>query len=296
MEMQQIRYFLAVAQELNFTRAAELCQVSQPALTRSIQALENELGGPLFHRERANTHLSELGRIMAPYLESIRAQAEAATEHARAAKAMDNVTLNFGAMCTIGPAVISDFLINFGQAHTGVQLNVCDEGAHALLDRLKGGDLEIGVLGMPDVISEEFHELPLFRERFVIVLPLDHHLAQQNAVRSKDLHKQAYINRRNCEIFDYAKSIFHANGAFMRQVFSSERDDWVLGMVRSGMGLGLFPEFSVFPPDVAVRPLIEPVIERTISLVTVRGRPHSSAVGAFVQSARLHKWPKADPN
>ncbi|MGY9105521.1 MAG: LysR family transcriptional regulator, partial [Alphaproteobacteria bacterium] len=71
MEMQQVRYFLALAQELNFTRAAEACNVTQPALTRAIKGLEDELGGPLFHRERANTHLSELGLIMRPHIEAI---------------------------------------------------------------------------------------------------------------------------------------------------------------------------------------------------------------------------------
>ena len=68
MEMHQIRYFLAVADELNFTRAATKCNVSQPSLTRAIKLLEEELGGPLFHRERANTHLSELGQTVRPNL------------------------------------------------------------------------------------------------------------------------------------------------------------------------------------------------------------------------------------
>src|SRR3954449_12443032 len=66
MEMHQVRYFLAVADELNFTRAAERCHVAQPSLTRAIKLLEEELGGPLLHRERANTHLSELGRMVKP--------------------------------------------------------------------------------------------------------------------------------------------------------------------------------------------------------------------------------------
>ena len=74
MEMHQVRYFLAVAEELNFTRAAEKCHVAQPSLTRAIQLLEGELGGPLFHRERANTHLSELGRTVKPYLEQVYGQ------------------------------------------------------------------------------------------------------------------------------------------------------------------------------------------------------------------------------
>src|SRR5881398_739593 len=98
MEMQQVRYFVTLAQVLNFTRAAELCNVSQPALTRAIQQLEHELGGPLFHRERGNTHLSELGRLMQPYLEAIHEQTRAAKEHAKAAAKLEKATLTIGAM------------------------------------------------------------------------------------------------------------------------------------------------------------------------------------------------------
>ena len=69
MEMHQVRYFLAVSETLNFTRAAERCNVSQPALTRAVKKLEEELGGPLFRRERNLSHLTELGRMMKPHLE-----------------------------------------------------------------------------------------------------------------------------------------------------------------------------------------------------------------------------------
>ena len=77
MEMQQVRYFLAVCEELNFTRAAEKCHVAQPSLTRAIKLLEDELGGPLFHRERNNTHLSELGNSVRPFLEEVYQRAPA---------------------------------------------------------------------------------------------------------------------------------------------------------------------------------------------------------------------------
>src|SRR5262249_49974825 len=70
MEMHQVRYFLAVAQELNFSRAAEKCNVSQPSLSRAIQQLEGEFGGPLFHRERHLTHLTDLGEMVRPHLET----------------------------------------------------------------------------------------------------------------------------------------------------------------------------------------------------------------------------------
>ena len=79
MEMQQVIYFQALCEELNFTRAARRCNVSQPSLTRSIRLLEEEFGGALLHRERNNTHLSELGQIVKPHLDRILEQAEAAT-------------------------------------------------------------------------------------------------------------------------------------------------------------------------------------------------------------------------
>lgn len=68
MEMHQVRYFLAVARELNFTRAAEECNVAQPSLTRAIRQLEGELGGDLFRRERPQAQLTELGQRMLPHL------------------------------------------------------------------------------------------------------------------------------------------------------------------------------------------------------------------------------------
>jgi LysR family hydrogen peroxide-inducible transcriptional activator len=84
MEMHQVRYFLAVARRLNFTRAAEELRVAQPSLTRAIQKLETELGGLLFRRERSNTHLTELGRVTLPHLEATFAAAETAKSHASA--------------------------------------------------------------------------------------------------------------------------------------------------------------------------------------------------------------------
>ncbi len=293
MEMQQVRYFLALARALNFTRAAESCNVTQPALTRAIQALEAELGGRLFHRERNQTHLSELGRLMLPYIQSIHAQADAARMRAKSVGRMKNVELKIGAMCTLSPNLLSDFIVAFQRANDGVDLNVTDGAAKQLFHQLSAGEREIGVVGYPGEIDDRFHALPLFRERFVAVLPRDHRLANQKEVRIAELDDEPYVNRINCEMGDFAQQEFAKQGVSVRVVFRSERDDWVLGMIRSGMGWGFFPESCEFPRDVAVRPLVEPEFSRAVSLVTVRGRPHSPAVGAFVKAARSFAWSSA---
>src|SRR4051794_5458198 len=163
MEMQHVRYFVALARTLNFTRAAEHCNVSQPALTRAIQQLEHELGGPLFHRERANTHLSELGKMMLPYLEQIHAQTEAAKAQAKAVKKLDNITLKIGVMCTIGPAMISDLIVRFRIAHPNVDIEITDEGSSELMEMLSRGELNLALFGLPEGPDVRFHGLPLFQ-------------------------------------------------------------------------------------------------------------------------------------
>jgi DNA-binding transcriptional LysR family regulator len=292
MEMQQVRYFLALSRTLNFTRAAEQSNVSQPALTRAIQQLEHELGGPLFHRERAKTHLSELGRIMLPYLESIHDQAQAARQHAEDLKKLDKATLHIGAMCTIGPAILSELIVKFRKENPNVDLVVSDRPAGELLEKLASGDLHLALFGLPEGPDLRFHAQPLFKERFVICVPPDHRLAAQNMVRVADLDGENYVNRANCEMFDLARREFRARGAFTNKVFSSERDDWVQGMIKAGLGFGFFPELCVTDPNLVTRRLVDPEFVRTIMLVTVRGRPHSPAVGAFVRQARLFDWPK----
>jgi LysR family transcriptional regulator, hydrogen peroxide-inducible genes activator len=83
MEMHQIKYFLAVCSERNFSRAARLCQVSQPSLSRAIKLLEAEFGGSLFRRARGHSHLTALGEIVRPHLEKVWEKREAAITLAR---------------------------------------------------------------------------------------------------------------------------------------------------------------------------------------------------------------------
>jgi DNA-binding transcriptional LysR family regulator len=291
MEMQQVRYFVALARELNFTRAAEACNVSQPALTRAIQALEDEFGGPLFHRDKTQTQISELGRMMLPHVQDMLAQTEAAKERARKFKQVANTELKLGAMCTIAAWVMADLLVKFREQFQDVTLTLRDYDSTVLIDGLLKGALEVAVTSVPDGMEDKLHAIPLYTEEFVVVLPPNHPLAAKPVLKVWDLDGHPYVNRINCEVFLPVSEKITAMGVKAPMVFRSERDDWVLGMVRAGVGWGFFPEFSSIPDDLPVRRLTEPTFDRKIQLVTVRGRPHSPAVGAFVRAARAHSWP-----
>jgi LysR family transcriptional regulator, hydrogen peroxide-inducible genes activator len=291
MEMHQVRYFLAVCQELNFTRAAERCNVAQPSLTRAIKQLEEELGGPLFHRERANTHLSELGSMVLPYLTEVHQQSQRAKELAGNFGRLENNVLKLGIMCTVAPRHLVDLIAAVHSRHQALELHLADARAALLQEQLINGDLELAVYCLAgDQKDDRLHYMPLFREQMMFVVNPQHRLARLNAIPVRELDGECYLNRINCEFNGYAGPIWREHGTQVKMIYRSERDDWILSMVAAGLGFGFMPEFCVDRSDVVARPAVDPEFWREVNLVTVRGRPHSPAVGAFVREAMRTQW------
>ncbi|HOT81962.1 MAG TPA: LysR family transcriptional regulator [Candidatus Defluviicoccus seviourii] len=285
MELYQVKYFLAVCDLLNFTRAAERCNVSQPSLTRAIQNLEAEFGGPLFHRERQNTHLTDLGQMVRPYLEEVGQQAEAARERARQYVKLTDAPLMVGVMCTIGPGKLVPLFAEFQRSYPGVDIALRDARAEMLREMLAKGELDLAIFGQPEPPDDRFNALELFHESFVIGFGPGHPFEPLNAVRLSDLHQMRYLSRANCEFGDYMRAMCRERGIEPLRPYRSERDDWIQAMALAGLGFTFIPQFAVTIPDLITRPLIEPEVARTVHLVTVRGRPHGKAVGAFVRTA-----------
>jgi DNA-binding transcriptional LysR family regulator len=288
MEMHQVRYFLAVADELNFTRAADKCNVAQPSLTRAIKLLEEEFGGPLFHRERANTHLSELGQMVRPHLQQILEDSREAKRLAQDFSKLKKSKLKVGMMCTIAPNQLVELFSSLHSRYPGLELELTDASARQLDARLLEGDLEVAIYCLPgEKPDERLHVMPLFREQMMIVVHPGHPLAMRNTIRLPDLEGQPYLNRVNCEF--YGCSLFEGCSAW-NMVYRSERDDWILAMTASGLGFGFMPENCISHPAVVARPLVDPEYWREVNLVTIRGRPHSPALGALVREAMRVKW------
>jgi LysR family hydrogen peroxide-inducible transcriptional activator len=291
MEMHQVRYFRALCEDLNFSRAAARCNVSQPSLSRAISHLEAESGGRLFHRERQNTHLTELGRVVKPYLDQVYERATMALSQTRDFLSMHRARLRLGIMCTISPNKLIDFMSQMRDSHPNIELEIVDSTAINLDDSLIAGDLEVAIYCRPELRrNERLFYLPLFREQMMIAVGRSHRLAGQSAIKVADLNGESYVERINCEFGVFGDEVFHQQGVEGDTVFSSDRDDWVLAMTAIGLGYAFMPKHLVTHPDVVAIPVVEPEFWREVSLVTVRGRPHSPAVGALVQTAMKTRW------
>lgn len=290
MEMHQVRYFLAAAKSLSFTRAAEACHVSQPALTTAIKKLEADLGTPLFHRDGRQILLTEFGRRMQPHLTQLLEQAKAAENVAKDFRLLNQVPVRLGVMSTIGPMRVAAVLASFEHRSPGVEVAVRDGSPEALAAQLDADELDLAMLNPLDGLGETYRSEPLYRERYVVLLPPEHPLRERNVVGLRDLSEQAYVDRLSCEMRDMVMGICADMGVKLYARFRSAREDWVQAMVMAKIGFAFMPEYSVTHPDSVRRPLIDPVVERTISLVTVPGRKHSPAVAAFVKTMRTQRW------
>jgi len=290
MDIHHVRYFLAVCETRNFTRAAEKCNVTQPALSRAIQQLEDEMGGLLFRRERSLTHLTDLGALLQPRFQAMMTELSGARTEATRFLSLNDAGLKVGIMCTIGPRRFTGLLAEFHRQQPGIQLQLIEGVPSKLSGLLESGDIDVALMSSTEEFPERFDIARLYRERFVLAFPAGHSLLSNAAVPIRALNGQNYLKRVNCEYFDQLSGICTSQGVKMRIAYASEREDWIQNMVAGGLGVCFIPEFSAIVPGLCIRPATDPEVSREVCLVTVAGRRFSPAVATFVRAVKSYNW------
>jgi DNA-binding transcriptional LysR family regulator len=293
MEMHQVRYFLAVSRTLNFTKAAEECNVAQPSLTRAIQKLEEEFGGLLFHRERANTHLTELGKAMHPHLERTFQAAQSAKELATSYKKGGVVHLRLGISPTVPATAVSSVLGGVRQAIPAFELTIGGGTDAKLLEDAVAGDLDLIVVGDDYELPERVRAWALHRENILAVMKSDHKLATQKSIAIGDLDGIDIIQLVNCSLADRIRQVCAEAGANPNFTIRVANCDQAISLVREGLGIATLPASMVTGTDLVAKPIEGLNIERAITLGTVAGRRFSPASDAFVKLARARDWSKS---
>jgi DNA-binding transcriptional LysR family regulator len=289
-EAHQIRYFLAACDSLNFTRAANGCGVTVATLSRAIKGLEDELGGQLFRRERHLIHLTDLGRLMQQHLGSAQAAMDAAQREAsRYARA--DAELKLGVVATMPSAPLIAYLQNLRAASPELQLHVWESHCAELSQSLRQGEIDIAVMSLPDY-DDDLRAVELMREHYMIAFPAGHRFEALNVVSMAELEGQPYVKRLHCEFpSNFARLGVAKPYADVSVRYVTEREDWVQAMVEAGLGVTVMPEFLPILPGLRTRRIVDPAVWRTISLVTVGGRPHSGPVQRALEVARRTAWP-----
>lgn len=190
MEMDQLRYFLQVAERGNFTRAAEDLMISQPALSRSIQKLEEELGQPVFERKTRSVSLTEAGTL----LQARAQQVLSILEDTKAEITDDGQSgrVRVGAIPTIAPYFLPEVLKRFSAAFPKATLIVQENTTDRLLKSCTQGEIDLAILALP--VPAKYLEVErLFEEELLLVLPPDHPLADKPRIRLNDVKPFPFV-------------------------------------------------------------------------------------------------------
>ncbi len=267
MELTQARYFVAVADAQHFTRAAERCSVSQPALTAAIKRLEQELGGPLFHRDRRGAKLTTLGAQILRHAQRLIEASEAASECAANYQRLKNVPLRVGVIPTIGPVKVAEALEVFRARAPDVELEIHIDTPAILMMALEEADLEIVISNVGDAVPDWSVVKRLYRERYFVLLPPEHPLASKSEIMLDELSRERYIDRSACELREEVRRLCRERSVDLYAIYRTEREAWIECLVRAGIGFALMPEYSIVGTEAIKRVLVEPEVHRDISIV-----------------------------
>ena len=285
-----MRYFVAVAHARNFTRAAELCNVSQPALTRAVQKLEYELGGDLFRRERQLSELTELGQFMLPMLERTLAAAEAARNSAKQFNTNEATTLRIGSAPSISASIMTKPLSELSRQISGLQVDLIEDKSRHLTDALVEGQIHAAVTGHCENPLPRLCYRPLFEERYVIVISRCHPFAQFKEIPLSALHDTVWLGRDACEVKNLFERTCFESGTPPKFGHWGGRESHLQHMAAAGLGAVLAPEHVPLLPTLVARSIEGSPVRRQVGLLTIAGRRRSSALAALAKIGRLHNW------
>ncbi len=277
MELRQIRYFLALSQTLNFTRAAEHCNVTQPTLTLAIKKLEEELGGPLVHRERNRTHLTHLGQMVLPFLEQVYESSHAAQAVAHDLRSGERAPISLGVTDALDKARLLDPIREVRKASGGLELAI-EGGADSLLvERLLDGQLDMAIVDGAVAGAERIRFTPLYTDQMCVLMPEADPLAAKREVSLGDLIERHWIGLVDSRVHgDFAAAAGAADGRWCQRHRASRPTEAQL-LALAEFGLALAGDHEPLLAGLALRPLREPLLTRAIGLAEVRGRPASTA-------------------
>ena len=292
MEMQQVRYFLALASTRNFTRAAEQSNVSQPALTRAIRALEDELGGELIRREGRLSHLTELGQRMLPLLQQCYEGASSAKALARQVAAGDVVSLAIGVSRSVNVELIMGCLSELYGSFPSLQLKIRRGSAVQILEMLKAGDAEIAVAGPLSEPWDRLDSWALFTEGFELAVAGAHALAARNdeIVDGDLIRRERFLVQVGSELADQQMARLHAAGVPAANAHEVETDRDVTALVEANLGIAVVPASA--PRSSAQRRMRLPSfdLERTVYVYSVAGRRRAPEAMTLLNLLRATDW------
>jgi DNA-binding transcriptional LysR family regulator len=291
MDLRQLRYLVALAEERHFTRAAARLHVAQPALSQQIRRLEDELGLPLVDRTTRRVALTDAGILLVERARRALGEVDAARAELADLAGVRSGRVVIGAMQSLGPFDLSMLLAAFHARYPGVDLTVQEEVSDALLAMVRADVVDLAFVSLSERVDE--HEgldvLPLLNEPLVVLLAPDHKLGRRKRLQMADLRGERFIMfREGAGLRRITVAAAHEAGYEPQIAFETNEVERGRAMTARGLGVTIVPQSDSHPhgPPVVAVPLHRPALTRDVTLVWRHDRHQAPAARAFLDLAR----------
>jgi DNA-binding transcriptional LysR family regulator len=305
MELRQIGFFVAVAEDRHFGRAAERMYIAQPALSQHIRRLERELGVQLFDRSARHVRLTPAGEAFLEVARRMLRQVDEGTEAARRAEAGETGSLAVGVNMSAAAPVLSVLLRHWNRVRPAVRPRLTSGSARELVDLVRRRELDLALVDGP-VADGGLDSAVVVDDRLVVVLPVDHPLAREETLPLRSLRSERFVavaRRSSVSLHDRLIELCAAAGFSPDIALEVDDPDLVPLAVTAGLGVGLVASISVAGramPGLVWRPLAD--AGTAIPLVAVSARDGATTQTReflqLVESLRHHRGlapPRLDP-
>lgn len=290
MDLRQLRYLVALADEKSFTRAAGNLLVAQPALSQQIAKLEAELGLPLVDRTTRRVAMTEAGDLLVEHARRVLKQVDVAREDLADLAGVRSGRLTIGASQTVGSFDLLGLLARFHRRYPAVELAVREDLSRTLADQLRADELDLAFITVPTGQAVEgLEQRAVSQEELVGVLWPEHGLARRQSLRVPDLEGHALVTFRHGATIRRRLDEAAARAGFQPHVaFETNDVGRMRAIVAAGLAMAVLPRSDAERPGFAVAsvPFVEPEFKHTVYVSSRAGRHHAPAARAFIEMTR----------
>ncbi|MBU8710103.1 LysR family transcriptional regulator [Bacillus subtilis] len=294
MEWEQLEYFQTLARIQHVTKAAETLSITQPALSRSIVRLENQLGVPLFDRQGRSIKLNKNGERFLKRVDSIIKEFTEGKEEIQSLLKPDQGEVSLGFLHTLGTTIVPNLIGAFKNQYPNVHFQLNQSHSNQLLDKLKSGELDLCLLASFSVESNIMWE-PLWKEELFLFLPKNHVLATREDITLNEIANEPFVlMKEGFALRVTIDHIFEQVNINPNIVFEGEEAATIAGFVAAGLGVSILPDFKgLDQTNIAKVRISWPRFERTVGISWIEGKYLPPVTENFKQYI-INQFPQID--
>jgi DNA-binding transcriptional LysR family regulator len=272
MEWQQLEYFQRVAQLQHFTKAADSLHISQPALSRSIARLENNLGIPLFERQGRSVKLNRYGKVFLKKVNQALLMIEQGKQELQEAINPNSGNISLSFLHTLGSDLVPELIGGYRVKYPDVSFQLFQNTADTLMEQLLVGEIDLCLTTVAKQ-QPEITWVELFSEEIYVIVPKSHKLANRTAIELKEIADESFIGfKEGVGMRTITDRLCQQAGFSPKLTFEGQEVGTITGLVSAGLGVGLIPERrGIDQYDVILLSVIDVTCTRTLGIAWKEG-------------------------